>query len=75
MALYSMIECFTVILLYLNTSMPTDNQFLFWDLFIIFPLAFLLGLTEGESKLTKNTPTGNLISHEIIISVAGQSFI
>ncbi|EGR34206.1 hypothetical protein IMG5_020700 [Ichthyophthirius multifiliis] len=75
MALYSMIESYSLILLYFNTSMPTDNQFLFWDLFIIFPLTFILGLTEGAPKLTKNVPTGNLISHEIIISVIGQGII
>ncbi|KAL4480550.1 hypothetical protein ABPG72_022305 [Tetrahymena utriculariae] len=75
MALYSLIQCTTTTILYVCNSIPSDMQFLYWDLFIILPLAFMLGLTKASDQLTHKTPTANLISHEVITSVVGQTSI
>ncbi|EGR26894.1 hypothetical protein IMG5_205740 [Ichthyophthirius multifiliis] len=75
MALYSIIQCFTTTILYYQQSFPADKQFLMWDLFIILPLSFLLGMGKPSQKLKKQTPTCELISAEVIISIIGQSAI
>ncbi|EGR32548.1 hypothetical protein IMG5_078190 [Ichthyophthirius multifiliis] len=75
MALYSTIQCFTTTILYFQQSFPSDMQFLMWDLFIILPLSFLLGLSKPADKLKKNTPTCELISLDVIFSVVGQSCV
>jgi len=51
MALYSMIQFSTTIILYLENSLPSDWEFLWWDLFIIIPVAFTMGLTHPNEKL------------------------
>ncbi|KAL4483976.1 hypothetical protein ABPG72_013982 [Tetrahymena utriculariae] len=75
MALYSMIQVSTTAILYQRGSVPSDFQFLYWDLFIIFPLAFLLGLTESSDKLNTDQPTHRLFSPPNVISVAGLGII
>ena len=56
-------------------SYLSDNQFLASDLFIIFPLAFLIARTGAFEKLTKDVPNGALISLPIISSILLQTFV
>lgn len=75
MALYSLIQGFATTLEYQRGSIPADMQILYWDLFIIIPLAFFLGLTKTSSKLTPKIPPHRLFSHNNILSVVGQGLI
>ncbi|KAL4462588.1 hypothetical protein ABPG74_000418 [Tetrahymena malaccensis] len=72
MALYSMIQFFTTTLLYTVQSLPGDFQFLYWDVVIILPLAFFMGLTESYDKLSKQVPGSSLVSFPVLCSVIGQ---
>ncbi|EAR99959.2 E1-E2 ATPase family protein (macronuclear) [Tetrahymena thermophila SB210] len=72
MALYSMIQFFTTTLLYTVQSLPGDFQFLYWDVVIILPLAFFMGLTDSYDKLSKQVPGSSLVSFPVLCSVIGQ---
>lgn len=75
MALYSMIQFGECTILYFVLSYPTDLQFLYWDLFVIIPLAFLMGMTAPQKQLSKEVPDSKLISFNVLLSVIGQSVI
>ncbi|KAL4491368.1 hypothetical protein ABPG72_008024 [Tetrahymena utriculariae] len=75
MALYSLIQGFTQTLTYFRGTLPADLQILYWDLFIIIPLTFFLGLTEASDKLTPEIPAHRLFSYKNILSVVGQGII
>ncbi|KAL4487111.1 hypothetical protein ABPG72_001563 [Tetrahymena utriculariae] len=75
MALYSIIQTCTTAILYQRGAVPGDYQFLYWDLFIILPLAFLIGLTDSAEKLTVKTPSHRLFSYQNIFSVIGLGII
>ncbi|EAR98781.2 E1-E2 ATPase family protein (macronuclear) [Tetrahymena thermophila SB210] len=75
MALYSMIQFFTTTILYTVNSLPGDMQFLYWDLVIIIPLAFLMGLTDSYPTLSKQVPGSSLISFPVLCSVIGMTFL
>ena len=53
----------------------SDVQFLFIDLWIIFPLCFFMPMTKSARRLTQYVPINSLISIPIIISIFGQWFI
>ncbi|KAL4494291.1 hypothetical protein ABPG73_018810 [Tetrahymena malaccensis] len=75
MALYSMIQFFTTTILYTVNSVPGDMQFLYWDLVIIIPLAFLMGLTDSYPTLSKQVPGSSLISFPVLCSVIGMTLL
>ncbi|KAL4462608.1 hypothetical protein ABPG74_000438 [Tetrahymena malaccensis] len=75
MALYSMIQFFTTTILYTVNSVPGDMQFLYWDLVIIIPLAFLMGLTDAYPKLAKQVPGSSLVSFPVLCSVIGMTLL
>ncbi|KAL4505183.1 hypothetical protein ABPG72_016250 [Tetrahymena utriculariae] len=75
MALYSMIQFFTTTLLYTVNSLPGDMQFLYWDVVIIIPLAFLMGLTDAYPVLSKQVPGSSLVSFPVLCSVIGQTLV
>ncbi|KAL4505174.1 hypothetical protein ABPG72_016241 [Tetrahymena utriculariae] len=75
MALYSMIQFFTTTLLYTVNSLPGDMQFLYWDIVIIIPLAFLMGLTDSYPVLSKQVLGSNLVSFPVLCSVIGMTLI
>lgn len=75
MMMYSLIQFIAVTILLILNSYLTDNQFLASDLFIIFPLAFLIARTGAYEKLTSHQPNGALISLPIIISILLQTVI
>ena len=73
--LYSMIQFWTVIILYRIASNLGDFQFLYIDLFHIIPLFIVMGYTESHTKLSKKMPTGALISVPVLFSVLSQIII
>ena len=75
MMIYSLIQFISVTILSITNSYLSDYQFLASDLFIIFPLAFLISRTETETVLTPDIPTGSLVSFPIISSIVLQAII
>jgi cation-transporting ATPase 13A3/4/5 len=47
----------------------TDWEYLYVDLFIVFPLSILMNYTRPSDELSKNTPHSALISIPIMLSV------
>jgi cation-transporting ATPase 13A3/4/5 len=75
MALYSMIQFSTVIILYNIGSNLGNWQFLYIDLFLVIPLSLTMSRTGPHEKLDKSRPTGNLISFTVLFSVISQIMV
>ena len=75
MALYSMIQFTTIIILYLEGANLSDMAYLYIDLFIIIPLCLTMSWTRPADCLSSRQPTGSLISLRILSSVIGQTLI
>lgn len=75
MALYSMIQFSTVIILYNIASNLGNWQYLFIDLFIIVPMSLTMSRTGAYQKLDKSMPIGKLISVPVLLSVITQILI
>jgi len=69
MMLYSIIQFSSTCFMIIIDSYLTDNQFLITDLFIIFPLAFLIARTSTSQVLTKEMPEYELKSFTILSSI------
>ncbi|CAG8667710.1 5684_t:CDS:10, partial [Acaulospora morrowiae] len=75
MALYSMIQFTTVSILYAYASSLGDYQFLYIDLFLILPIAVLMGRTEPYPRIYPKRPTASLVSKKVLTSLIGQILI
>lgn len=75
MALYSVIQFMTVCLLNGAISTLSQTQFLWVDLFTIFPAAILMGYTKPHERLSDLRPVSRLISFPILASIIGQILI
>ena len=75
MAVYSMIQFFTVVILYFQATRLSSYQYLYIDLFIIIPLSVTMSRTEAYYKLDKALPVGKLISSSVLTSVINQTVI
>ncbi|XP_022903351.2 polyamine-transporting ATPase 13A3-like [Onthophagus taurus] len=64
MALYSLIQFFTVLLLYTRFSILGDSQFLYIDLLITMSFALTIGLQGPSKKLVPKRPLGSLVNVE-----------
>jgi cation-transporting ATPase 13A3/4/5 len=75
MAVYSMIQLITCVLLYSIwwDSRLTDPQFLWIDIFLVFPLSFLMGATRPRDELSSRKPPGALVSLSVVGSVVLQT--
>eukprot|EP00026_Physarum_polycephalum_P000896 Phypoly_transcript_00897.p1 GENE.Phypoly_transcript_00897~~Phypoly_transcript_00897.p1 ORF type:complete len:1207 (+),score=214.54 Phypoly_transcript_00897:143-3763(+) len=62
MALYSMTQFTTAILVTFNASFLGNWQYLYEDLWIVFPLVILLGQSRSAKSLSKKRPSGRLFS-------------
>ena len=69
MMIYSLIQFFNVFFLTIFNSYFSDFQWLISDIFVIFPLEFLIARTSSYEKLTKDVPEISLVSFPIMISV------
>ncbi|XP_053315141.1 polyamine-transporting ATPase 13A3 isoform X2 [Spea bombifrons] len=75
MALYSIIQYFTVTLLYSILSNLGDFQFLFIDLAIILIVVFTMSLNPAWKDLVAQRPPSGLISGPLLFSVLSQILI
>ena len=62
MALYSMIQFISVIILYTNRTNLGDTQYLYIDLVITTTVAVLMGRTKPWNVLVKQRPPGRFFS-------------
>lgn len=56
---------------YLNSDY-TDLQFLYIDIFIMFPITFFMASTKPSKRLTYYIPESSLVSGPILFSIIGQ---
>ncbi len=75
MALYSMIQFTTVLILYQFIADLSPYEYLYEDLFITTPLVFTMSLTGPYHKLDKAVPLGKLWGIPVLISVLGHIVI
>ncbi|EPZ31935.1 Cation-transporting P-type ATPase, subfamily V domain-containing protein [Rozella allomycis CSF55] len=75
MALYSIIQFTSVILLYTQMASLADPQYLYIDLFIVFPLTLTMGRFNSNTKISKKRPTANILSPKVLVSLIGHILI
>ena len=74
MALYSMIQFTSLVLLYCFGSSLGDNQFVYIDLVLILPLGMLMSRFQPANYLVPTQPETKLISPSVLISLLSQIF-
>ena len=67
--LYSLIQFYSNVLLYLVDSQMLDTQFLYIDLIALIPLSIFSAWTGPYPTLNKNLPTATLFYAPVLISV------
>merc|ERR1719158_863803 len=72
MALYSMIQFASVLILYSNKTNLGDTQFLYIDLVITTTVAVLMGRTGPLDKLSSQRPPGSLVTGPTLASILAQ---
>lgn len=75
MALYSMIQFVTVIILYYRFSTMNDSQFFYIDFLIVCPIFVTMSMTEPFDDLSVERPSDSLFSVKSLASVIGQIFL
>ncbi|KAL1265956.1 hypothetical protein QQF64_003983, partial [Cirrhinus molitorella] len=75
MALYSIIQCLSVALLYSIGSNLGDFQFLFIDIAIILLIVFTMSLNSAWKELVARRPPSGLVSGPLLFSVLTQILI
>jgi magnesium-transporting ATPase (P-type) len=72
MALYSIIEFVTVLMLYSLNSNLGDMQYLYIDLVVVLVIAVVMERTDAYPHLDKQRPLGSLISFPVLFSIFSQ---
>uniref|UniRef100_A0A803T0S5 Cation-transporting ATPase n=1 Tax=Anolis carolinensis TaxID=28377 RepID=A0A803T0S5_ANOCA len=75
MALYSIIQYLSVLLLYSILRNLGDIQYLFIDVAIILSLAFTMSLNRAWKELVPQRPPTSLVSPQLLLSVLTQVFL
>jgi len=75
MALYSIVQFVSVLLLYSISSNLGDWQYLYIDLVIITSLALVMGQTEAYPFLVAQRPGGSLMSPVVLFSLISQIIV
>ncbi|CAI9735449.1 cation-transporting ATPase 13A3-like isoform X2 [Octopus vulgaris] len=75
MALYSIIQFVSVLILYTFATNLADFQFLYIDLIITTSVAVLMGYTQSHNKLAVKKPAGSLIKLTNIFSILSQILV
>jgi cation-transporting ATPase 13A3/4/5 len=75
MALYSVIQLTSVVLLYHVHDNLGDWQFLYIDLFLVIPITVFMGRTEAARKLVRHRPSGKLLSSMVLFAFFFQFFL
>jgi len=69
MAMYSFIQFFCVILLYFFSANLCDLQFLYQDLFAVFPIGLVMARVSAAKTLTLKRPSANLLAFSNLFGV------
>ena len=72
MALYSLIQCISVLILYSMRTTLGDFMFLYHDLIITTTVAVLIGKTDPYPELVVNRPKGSLLTTSNLLSITMQ---
>ena len=72
MALYSMIQFVTVIILYYRFCTMNDFQFFYIDFLVVCPIFVTMSMTEPFNDLSVERPSDSLFSIKCLASVIGQ---
>jgi cation-transporting ATPase 13A3/4/5 len=72
MALYSMIQFVSVLILYTFTTNLADPQFLYVDLFLITPVAIFMSANKANDFIAKKRPIGSLVGFVNVCSIIFQ---
>lgn len=73
MVLYSLLECFSTLILFTYNSSLSDFQFLFIDIFLIVVFAFFFGQTKPyKGRLSPKAPNPSLLSTIPLLSMLFQ---
>lgn len=72
MALYSMVQYMSVLMLYSVRSNLGDFQYLYIDLFIIMPFAVTMSRTGAYHKIVSKRPLGSLVHPVVVVSLVLQ---
>ena len=72
MALYSMVQFVTVIILYYRFCTLNDAQFFYIDFIIVCPIFVTMSMTEPYDDLANERPSDSLFSIKCLASVIGQ---
>jgi magnesium-transporting ATPase (P-type) len=75
MILFSLIQFTTFAILNLNYQTLTNDQSLYEDLFITFPIFITLNLTQPATTLSKELPPNSFFSLRNVLSMCGQLII
>ncbi|KAK8405760.1 hypothetical protein O3P69_001925 [Scylla paramamosain] len=75
MALYSIIQFVSVLILYSAYSNLSDAQYLYIDLFIVTVIAIFMGYTGPSEELVPQKPLGNLLGAANMFSILSQIFL
>ncbi|OMJ82558.1 hypothetical protein SteCoe_16723 [Stentor coeruleus] len=70
MFMYSVIQFTCAVMLYLEQTNMTNNQYIYQDIFTVLPLTFTMAASLPHHKLSKRMPPGSLISVPILLSIA-----
>ena len=73
--LYAFIQFTSTIILFINGTNYSKNQFLSIDLFVTFPLIILFSINPAKKKLTNETASISLINYPLIISLILQMIL
>ncbi|XP_022090226.1 probable cation-transporting ATPase 13A3 isoform X2 [Acanthaster planci] len=71
MAIYSMIQFTSVIILNSVDGFPSDAMFMYWDIAITTTVALLIARNEAYHTIVKRKPQANLTDPSILFSVFG----
>ncbi|OMJ77375.1 hypothetical protein SteCoe_23073 [Stentor coeruleus] len=69
MFMYSVIQFTCAVMLYLEQSNMTNNQYIYQDIFTVLPLTFTMAASLPHHRLSKRMPPGSLISVPILLSI------
>ena len=75
MILFTMTQFTTVAILNYNYETISDDQMLYEDLFVTFPIFITINLTQPASKLSKQLPPNSFFGLKNMLSMGGQLLI
>lgn len=75
MILFTMTQFTTVAILNYNYENLTDDQTLYEDLFVTFPIFITINLTQPATKLSQQLPPNSFFGLRNMLSMGGQLLI